>query len=203
MRRTPSHPRPTGFTLLEMILVMCIIAILAGVLVPSLSGFAAGRRTSNAATLVLSLANYARTQAVSEGAVYRLNFDDNARTVWLTKQTEGLFQPAKGDWGERQTLPDGVRMVADVTPGVVIVPVQSPDVQTTNVAPAPQFGPTLGTVNTLVQVPHADGGTYAEIQPSGRTDPCHVRLSDEVGHTVDLGAATATDVIHVLKPGEM
>jgi prepilin-type N-terminal cleavage/methylation domain-containing protein len=203
MRRPPNHPRSIGFTLLEMILVMCIIAILAGVLVPSLSGFAAGRRTSNAATLVLSLANYARTQAVAEGTVYRLNFDDTARTVWLTKQTEGAFQPAPGDWGERQVLPDGVRMVADVTPGAVIVPVQSPDVQTTNVTPAPPFGPTLGTANTLVQVPHADGGSYAEIQPSGRTDPCHVRLSDETGHAVDLGAATATDVIHVLKPGEM
>ena len=203
MSLSPTQPRPTGFTLLELVLVMCIIAILAGVMVPSLSGFAAGRRTTNAATTILALANYARTQAVAEGAVYRLNFDDNARTVWLTRQVEGQFQPAPGDWGERQPLPAGVRMTADVTPGTVTVPIQRTDVQAATVTPAPQFGPALGTPNTLEQVPHAEGGSYAEIQPSGRTDPCHVRLSDDQGHTVDLGAATATDVIHVLKPGEM
>ncbi len=61
----------------------------------------------------------------------------------------------------------------------------------------------MGTPNTLLQVPHADAGTYVEVQPGGRIDPCHVHLSDGVGHAVDLGAATATDVMHVLKPGEL
>ena len=203
MPRRPTQLRPTAFTLLELVLVMAIIAILAGVLVPSLSAFSAGRRTANAATMILGLSNYARSQAISQGAVYRLNFDAGANTVWLTVQTEGAFGPPPGDYGQRYPLPDGVRMTAQVTPGAVIVPIASPNVQTTTVTPAPMFGPDVGTPNTLVQVTRTDGGTYVEVQPSGRTDPCHVHLSDATGHVVDLGAATATDVLHVLKPGEM
>ena len=200
MRTRPVHPRAAGFTLLELIMVMLIMAILAGLLVPSLTTFAAGRRTHNAATLVLGLANYARSQAISQGTVYRLNF--NADTVWLTQQREGRFQPPQSDYGQRFPLPDGVRMTVDVAPGSVAVPVVSPDVQTTTAEPTQVFGQPAGTPNVLVQVPH-DGGTYVEVQESGRTDPCHIHLSDAAGHTVDLGTAAATDVMHVLKPGEL
>ncbi len=203
MPRPPTHPRPAGFTLLELILVMAIIAVLAAVLVPTLSAFATGRRTANAATMILGLSNYARSQAISQGAVYRLNFDANAGTVWLTVQGDGGFQPPPGDYGDRYKLPEGVRLSAEVTSGDVIVPIASPNVQPTYNATAPLFGQLVGTPNTLVQVTHTDGGTYVEVQPSGRTDPCHVALTDSAGHRIDLGAATATDVLHTLKPGEM
>ncbi len=188
---------------MELILVLVIIAILAAVLVPSLSAFATGRRTVNAATMILALSNYARAQAIANGDVYRLNFDANAKTVWLTKQVDGQFQPPKGDYGDRYPLPVGVRLSAEVTPGTVIVPIANPNVQTTTVQPTPMFGAAVGTPNTLVQVTRTDGGTYVEFHPSGRIDPCHVHLSDDSGHAVDLGAATATDVLHTLKPGEM
>ena len=171
---------------------------------PRSSTFAAGRRTNNAAVMVLGLANYARSQAVSEGTVYRLNFDTtNGGSVWLTQQREGTFQPPLSDYGQHFPLPDGVRMTVDVAPGSVVVPIVSPAVQQTTATPTQLFGQPVGTPNELVQVPHVDGGTYVEVQESGRTDPCRIHLSDDAGHTVDLGAATATDVVHVLKPGEL
>ncbi len=185
-------------------MVLVILAIVAGLVVPALSGFAAGRRTKNAATLVLGLANYARTQAVAEGTVYRLNFDAGAGTVWLTEQSAGEFRsPTATGYGQRFPLPEGVRMSVDVaTPGR-----RRADRVAERARPranaAPAFGPTVGTPNPLLQVAHADGGTYVEVQPGGRIDPCHVHLSDDAGNTIDLGAATATDVLHVLKPGEL
>jgi Tfp pilus assembly protein FimT len=183
---------------------MAIIAVLAGVLVPSLSAFATGRRLANAASQVLTLANYARAQAISKGDVYRINFDaSGAGAVWLTVQTEGQFAAVPGDFGARYAMPDGVRLSAQVTPGTVIVPVANPNVQTATVTPTPMFGTDVATPNTLTQVTRTDGGTYVEIQPSGRTDPCHIRLTDNTGRAIDLGAATATDVLHALKPGEM
>ncbi len=204
MRPRPAHPRAAGFTLLELILVMLIMAILAALLVPSLSGFAAGRRTSHAATLVLSLANYARTQAMAEGTTYRLNFDAGRGTVWLTEQKEGAFvPPTNPGYDEHFPLPDGVRMTVDVAPGSVVVPIIDPNVQTTTAQPTPVFGQAVGTPNSLLQVVHADAGTYVEVQPGGRIDPCRVHLSDGTGQAVDVGAASATDVMHALKPGEL
>jgi prepilin-type N-terminal cleavage/methylation domain-containing protein len=204
MRRPATHPRAAGFTLIELVLVMLVIAVIAAIIVPSMLSFAAGRRTQDGVAMVLALSNFARTQAVSEGTVYRVNFDGNARTVWVTKQVDGEFVPATGDYGQHFTLPQGVRMSAQVTAASVAVPIQAPNVQQTTDAPAPQFGqPLSATLNTLVLVPHADGGAFVEIQPSGRTDPCLVHLSDTIGNNVDIGCATVTDVIHVLKPGEM
>ena len=210
MRRPLAHPRPAdrrrAFTLLELILVLLILSIASAIVVPSMMGFATGRANQNAATLVLGLANQARSQASAKGTVCRINFDAGAGQVWLTEQRDGSFQPpTEGDTGKRFAVPDGVRMSVDVTPGVVAVPgrLQSPDVQQSAVPPAVPFGQELSTPNTLVQVPHGDGGTYVEIQPGGRTDPCVVRLTGADGTVITIGCATATDVLHVLKPGEM
>lgn len=201
LRRRRRHP--LAFTLLELVLVMAIIAILAGVMVPTLSSFAAGRRTNNAATTVLGLANYARAQSIAEGTVYRLNFDST--DVWLTRRDlGGAFAPVnKNGYNAKFPMPDGVRLWAEVTAGTVVIPVASPSVQTQMVEPTPIVGTQLATPNTLVQYTHTDGGTYVEFQPSGRTDPCHIRVNDTSGHAIEIGAATATDVVHVLKPGEM
>jgi len=99
-----------GFTLVELILVMAIMMLVAGGIAPSLRGFGAGRRGADAATLVLSLANYARTQAASEGRIYRLNFDPPARALWLTAEERGTFEPPTGDFGKHFDLPEGVEM---------------------------------------------------------------------------------------------
>ena len=73
-----------GFTLIELVLVMAIIAIISAIVIPSLSGFSKGRKLSNEADRFLSVANWARGQAITRGVTYRLNIDENARRYWLT-----------------------------------------------------------------------------------------------------------------------
>jgi len=77
-----------GFTLIELVLVMVIIAIISVVVVPQLSGFSKGRKLSNEADRFLSVANWARGQAISRGVTYRLNIDENARRYWLTYMSD-------------------------------------------------------------------------------------------------------------------
>ena len=75
--------QPRAFTLIELILVMMIITIVVGAVVPSLRGFTMGRSAKNTATRILAMTHYARTQAISEGRTYRLNYSDRDRAFWL------------------------------------------------------------------------------------------------------------------------
>jgi prepilin-type N-terminal cleavage/methylation domain-containing protein len=97
---------PVGFTLLELILVMVIISTVLAMAAPSLRGFFSSRKIHDAAANMLSLIRYARSQAVSEGLTYRLNFDTEAGVYWLTSNREGTFSVLGNEFGRKFLLPD-------------------------------------------------------------------------------------------------
>src|SRR5689334_13604841 len=114
-RRRPAHP---GFTLLELILVMTIVAIIVAMASPMLRGFGEGRRVDNCAGELVALTQWARTQAMTRGATYRLNMDPNSRTYWLTvDQGDGITFASPGtEFGRVFVAPDGVTLDWDVVP---------------------------------------------------------------------------------------
>jgi len=97
-----------GFTLLELILVMLVIGTVLATVAPSLRGFVASRRASDAAAQILALAKFARSQAAVEGRVYRLNLDTETGEFWLTALNGSEFEVLPGEFGQRFSLPDGV-----------------------------------------------------------------------------------------------
>ena len=105
-RRTTS-----GFTLIELLMVMAVLAIVVALAAPNLFNFAMGRRVFDEATHVVAIANYARTQAISEGRPYRLNFDQGG-TMWLTAPDDnGQFSDITDpEFGAHVTPPDGIRL---------------------------------------------------------------------------------------------
>ncbi len=181
---------------------MVIIAIAAAVLVPSLRAFTIGRTTDNAATSILNLSNYARTQAVCEGRVYRLNFEKQPPRIWLTVQDKGTFIVPLNDFGNPVSLPTGVQLNVDVTPQPNTQLIVATDVQQTTAVVTPPYGQPIAQQNSQVQIPHTNG-TYIEFQCSGRVDPAYITLTDQNGKRIDLGNASATEPLHVLKPGEL
>lgn len=92
-------------TLLELILVMVILSTVLAMAAPSLRGFFGSRRTNDAAAQILALTQLARSQAISEGIVYRLNFDTQQRAYWLTAQQAGAFEKLQTGFGQVFTLP--------------------------------------------------------------------------------------------------
>lgn len=200
MKRRNSH---SGFTLLELILVMLILAIAAAMVVPSLRTFAIARRTDNIVTSLLTLANYARIHAINEGRTYRMNFDTQAHSVWLTVQNGAVYEAPKSEFGDKVALPDGVSM--NVT--VVVMPntllMLPTNAQVTAVTPPTPFGRALAQPNSVMQVAHSDPGTYTEFQPNGRMDPILVRLTDSLGRQVNLGSQTTTETLHLLDKTEL
>jgi Tfp pilus assembly protein FimT len=87
-------------TLLELILVMMILSTVLALAAPSLRGFFISRRGDDAAAQILALTQYARSQAVNEGVIYRLNLDIQERTYWLTAQKAGEYERLKTEYGK-------------------------------------------------------------------------------------------------------
>src|SRR6185312_11938531 len=83
--------------------------------VPSLHGFAQGRRTTACADQIASLTQYAHSQAITRGTVYRLNIRQGTlnvpTTYFLTVQQEdGTFGPTGDSFGLEFKAPDGVEI---------------------------------------------------------------------------------------------
>ena len=91
-------------TLLELILVMMILSTVLAMAAPSLRGFFTSRRGDDAAAQILALTQYARSQAVSEGIIYRLNLDVQTRSFWLTAQKAGTYERLETEFGKTFTL---------------------------------------------------------------------------------------------------
>jgi len=109
--------RANGFTLLELIVVLVLVSTVLAMAAPSLRGFVGGRQTANAAAQVLSLTKLARSQAVVQGRVYRLNIDTETKTYWLTMQRAGSFVPLGFEHGRRFQFPDGVSVKLELPLG--------------------------------------------------------------------------------------
>jgi type II secretory pathway pseudopilin PulG len=105
-RRTTS--RRSAFTLLELVAIMAILCVLVALASPAIRDFARGRGGVDCAAQIVALTRWARTQAVTEGAVYRLNFDANSRSYWVTVERYGYFESPGQEFGRIFTAPDSV-----------------------------------------------------------------------------------------------
>ena len=105
----------SAFTLLELIVVLIILSIITALVVPSMRTFTVGQSTQNSATQIVALARYARTQAITEGSTYRLNFDAGGGAYWLTSATAGVFKDLSSDFGEHFTVASGSSLRTDLT----------------------------------------------------------------------------------------
>ncbi len=99
---------------------MVIICTVLGAAAPALSGFFGSRRTESAGAQLVALTQFARSQAASEGRVYRLNFDEQAATYWLTAEAAGSFERLNTEFGQTFAAPQGGAlelMVSGAEPG--------------------------------------------------------------------------------------
>jgi prepilin-type N-terminal cleavage/methylation domain-containing protein len=103
-----------GFTLLELVMVMMLLCVVAAMAVPSFGGFGRGRRVGACAAQLVTLAQYARTQAVTRAETYRLNVDPAGGTYWLTvDRGGGVFERPGEEMGRVFAAPEGVTIAWD------------------------------------------------------------------------------------------
>ena len=86
-----------GFTLLEMIAVLAMLAAVVAISAPSLSQFFRTRKAIEEARRFLALTEFARREAISIGVPIQILVDNNFKTI--------LVQREDGYQTERNTLP--------------------------------------------------------------------------------------------------
>ena len=191
---------------MELILVMVIVAILAAAIVPTLTNFRIGRANANTATQLIALSQFARTQSISEGKVYRLVLDPFKGTYQLlAEQDSGAFEPASDDYGKVNEVDKGVKMQVMLTQAANVQMSLPANVeQDAQQVPLSVADPTVQTPNTLmVNRRDVKDGTYVEFDPSGRTDTVRITLIDRLGSQIRVGCTNPTDLFHVLAANEM
>lgn len=101
-----------GVTLLELILVMIVLFLLAGVAAPRFSDFFPALQVRKTAERILAWARKARSDAALTGSRHRLVFDTGARRYWIEYEPKPLKEPRVfrklgGSW-DGEEYPDAV-----------------------------------------------------------------------------------------------
>ena len=76
----------SGFTLIELIIVMLLLAVAASLVAPKMSSFFRGRALNHEVRRMLSLTHYAQSRAVADGVPVVLWFDGKASTYGVEVQ---------------------------------------------------------------------------------------------------------------------
>jgi prepilin-type N-terminal cleavage/methylation domain-containing protein len=106
--------RRSGFTLLEMILVVAVIAAMAAMAYPTMSGWFRGETLRSAADTVRTAVAMARHMAIEEGEPYRLAIVDGMGNLRAAPDRDDAWSGAIDPSEEfEDTLPEGVILKAD------------------------------------------------------------------------------------------
>lgn len=83
-----------GFTLVELMVVLAIVAVLAGMIVPQVYGAnSSARRLKQAARRLLVTAKYAKDYAATRRCKCRLMIDPEKQQYWLVRQKDPEHKP--------------------------------------------------------------------------------------------------------------
>jgi len=101
------HTDSKGFTLVEMMIVVAVMGILAGIAAPNFQTYMAQRRLNGAARQVMTDLMEARMKAVSLNQKVKVSFGSNhIYQIWNDTDGNGTVADDEGDDIERDIHPD-------------------------------------------------------------------------------------------------
>ncbi|MBN2309716.1 MAG: type II secretion system protein [Candidatus Hydrogenedentes bacterium] len=109
-----AEPGRHGFTLIELIVVMTILALMLGVVVPLYQGSLTWVRTDRATRDFVALMKFAQERAISHATEYRFYMDYDTGAYWLMRLAaiqdgEKVFEDVP-EYGGRRLLPEGLSL---------------------------------------------------------------------------------------------
>jgi len=115
--RNPTTPKreifKKGLTLIELLLVVAIITVLAGLNFPAFRTTYNRLKLENCALNILALSRFAQQKAIVTSGIYRLNFDPVNKTYWLSQILEEPSQEPRlltGRFGAKFQIPADIEL---------------------------------------------------------------------------------------------
>src|SRR4051812_49502232 len=96
-----------GFTLLELILVMVILATVMALAAPKLQAWGRGAKLRNSADDFVAATKFARTHAVSSGYLCVVAIDKQGGTFTVKQQSGQNYVPVDGEFGQTISVLEG------------------------------------------------------------------------------------------------
>lgn len=98
IERIPSTRR--GFTLVEMVLVITIMAIMLGSVIPNFKPFMESATIKDAASTLAQMIRYTRSLAVEQSACVEMAFDSETGDIWVSIESDpinspGIYEPIR------------------------------------------------------------------------------------------------------------
>ena len=123
IRRTASNAEE-GFSLMEIMVVLAIIAVLSSITMPAMRGFAASRRLHTTARAIADTLTFARDMAITERTTHLVVFDVDNNRYWLaSSETFDAQNPAASARVSTNTAAtNGEQVTISRTGGIMGIP---------------------------------------------------------------------------------
>lgn len=199
------HPLgSTGFTLIEIMIVLALIAIVSSIAMPSLRGFAASTRLKSTAQAIRDMLNFARDMAITERTSYLVVFDLTANRYWLaSSETFNLADPST----PVTTNSVGVQSAQPITDQGTTALQGTPPSRTNAILGIPQKpGHNVSLARMITnhnsQTLQIDSGVdYVYFSPTGSSEDAVLYFQDQRGHVMSVTVENATGRIRLQKIG--
>ena len=203
-RRTTSNAEG-GFSLMEIMVVLAIIAVLSSISMPVLRGFAQTRRLKTSARAIGDTLGFARDMAITEKNTHLVVFDIDGNRYWLaSSETFDIQNPCsfcRKNYRIRSTA-NGQQVMVARTDGVMGIPrplnrgITIAAIVTTNNGVNQQiisgvdyvyFSPIATSVDTVVYLRNTDDDVIAITVEAATGRSSIQELTPQQIQTLDLG----------------
>ena len=196
-RRLKHFTSETGFTLIEVMLVLTLIVILSTITMPSLRGFAGSTRLKSSASAIRDMLHFARDMAITEGTTYLVVFDLDQNRYWLASSE--IFLASDLDASLTTTSSNIVNQI-DTRSSDASQPSVSRTSMILGIPQEPNHNIRLSqlVINHNSQTSHIQSGIeYIYFSPTGSSEDTILYIQDQDGEVVSISVDAASARVRI------